>query len=181
MLRINEKKGQVWIETVIYTLIGLSLIAIILTFVTPKINEAKDKAIVSQTIASLNQFDEKINSALQAPGNVRSVEFTIKRGAFYINQTNNSLAFIIEDLEKPYSEPGVEISFGRVKIKTEESSNLVTLKIDYNPRIDITYNGNNAGTATKFDAAPIPYKFYIESKPVSGGLEVIDIKVSSGA
>ena len=61
---MRNKKGQVWIETVLYTLIGISLIGLVLAFVTPKINEAKDRAVVEQTINSLSTFDEKMNAAL---------------------------------------------------------------------------------------------------------------------
>src|SRR3990167_7867220 len=98
----KNKKGQVWIETVIYTLIGLSLIAIVLAFITPRISEAKDKAIVSQTISSMNQFDEKINEVLAAPGNVSYIDFTIKRGSFIVNSSGDSIIFFIEDMARPY-------------------------------------------------------------------------------
>ena len=45
-------KGQIWVETVLYTLIALALIGITLAFVMPKINESKNNLIVEQTISS---------------------------------------------------------------------------------------------------------------------------------
>ena len=54
------KKGQVWIETVVYTLIGLSIIAIILTMAMPQIDKMKDKSVVEQTATALNELDKKI-------------------------------------------------------------------------------------------------------------------------
>ena len=66
---LRMERGQVWVETVLYTLIGLALIALVLAFVTPKINQSRDKIIVEQTINSLNEFDEKIGAVLSAPGN----------------------------------------------------------------------------------------------------------------
>ena len=57
-------RGQIWVETVIYTLIGLALMGLVLAFVMPKINESKDRIILQQTITSLNDIDEKINSVL---------------------------------------------------------------------------------------------------------------------
>ena len=57
-------KGQVWIETVVYILIGLALIAIVLAFVMPRINEEKNKAIVEQTIKALSVLDDKINEVV---------------------------------------------------------------------------------------------------------------------
>jgi len=177
-----KKNAQVWIETVLYTLIGLSLIAIVLAFVTPKITEAKDRAIIEQTISSLNQFDDRINTVLQAPGNIRSLEFTMKRGDFYINSSGDELLFILDDLKKPFSEPGVEIPFGRIKVYSEnnQKTSSVYLKIDYGGKINITYQGEDNEIEDKFNSAPIPYKFFIESKQIQNGLEVVDIKEVSG-
>ena len=81
-IRIGKKRGQVWVETVLYTLIGLVLIGLVLAFASPRISEAKDRLVVEQSINSLNAFDEKVNID---PGNVRRIDFTIKRGALYID------------------------------------------------------------------------------------------------
>ena len=59
-IRKQNKSGQVWIETVLYTLIGLVLIGLALGFIMPKINEARDKALVEQAINSLAELDSKI-------------------------------------------------------------------------------------------------------------------------
>ena len=40
---MNKKRGQVWVETVIYTLIALALIGTVLAFVKPKVEEMQDK------------------------------------------------------------------------------------------------------------------------------------------
>jgi uncharacterized membrane-anchored protein YitT (DUF2179 family) len=39
---MKERIGQIWIETVLYTLIGLALIGMVLAFIMPKINETKE-------------------------------------------------------------------------------------------------------------------------------------------
>src|SRR3989344_7591233 len=113
-------RGQVWIETVIYTLIGISLIGLVLAFVTPKINEAKDKALVEQSIATLGALDEKINNVIESgSGNIRMVEVTLKKGILSINESKDEIWFVLNDLNKPYSEPNVVIdSFGDIKIKS---------------------------------------------------------------
>ena len=41
-----KKIGQVWIETVLYTIVGLAIIGIVLGFAMPKINQAKDNALI---------------------------------------------------------------------------------------------------------------------------------------
>ena len=56
------KKGQVWIETVVYTLIGLSIIAIILTMAMPQIDKMKDKSVVEQTATALNELKSQLRS-----------------------------------------------------------------------------------------------------------------------
>ena len=45
-----NKRGQVWVETVIYTLIALVMIGLVLSFVQPKIMELQDKATLQQSI-----------------------------------------------------------------------------------------------------------------------------------
>jgi hypothetical protein len=57
--------GQVWIESVIYILIGLALIGLVLAFVSPRINMEKDHVVIEQTIESLNILDKKIGEMLE--------------------------------------------------------------------------------------------------------------------
>ena len=80
MIFRRKKRGQVWVETVIYTLIGLALIGLVLGFVSPRLDRARDDAVVEQSIGSLGDLDGKINEVLQAPGNVRQIDFTMKKG-----------------------------------------------------------------------------------------------------
>ena len=156
-----KKRGQVWVETVLYTLIGLALIGLVLAFVTSKINEARDRITVDQTINSLNAIDEKVNAVLDAPGNRRFVEFTMKRGEFFVSPESNEIRFVISDLVKPYSEVGKEISVGRIVILSEEGQrdSIVTLTLSYEGIADIEYAGEEK--EKKFTAASIPYKFSI--------------------
>lgn len=171
-----KNKGQIWIETVLYTLIGLSLIGLVLAFVTPKITEAKDRLVVEQTINSLNALDERISSVLQAPGNRRLIDFTMKRGELYFNSSSNEINFLIKDLKKPYSQPGVEIQIGRVKILSEtgQKTSSVSLKINY--QNDLNFAGTDE--LRKFNPAATPYKFSIENLGDinQNGIEVINIE-----
>ena len=61
---IAAKPGQIWIETVIYTLIGLALIGVVLAIVTPKINAAQERIIIEQSISALSAFHDKIRDAI---------------------------------------------------------------------------------------------------------------------
>jgi type II secretory pathway pseudopilin PulG len=168
MNREMNFKGQVWIETVLYTLIGLALIGVALGFIMPKINQARDKALVEQAIGSLNEVDSKMNEVIErGTGNIRQTEFLMKKGEFYIKPASDEIVFVLTDLSAPYSEPGVEITSGRVNITSEvgQKTSTVTLKVAYNA--NITYDGKE--DEKKFSAAATAYKLSMENKgPLNG-------------
>ena len=164
---MKNKRGQVWIETVIYTLIGLALIGIILAIISPKITQARDRITVEQTIESLSVIDETINILIdKGPGNIRQIEeFKMRRGELYINASGDNIAFVLDDLKTSYSEPNVTIKIGPVKVYTEEGKkyNPVTLTLDYQGIANITYGGLDLPEPKKFVAAAIPYKFSLKN------------------
>lgn len=161
---MNSKKGQVWMETVIYTLIGLALIGIILAIVTPKINESRDRIVVDQAIGALNDFGEKIREVLdRPPGNKRVInEFLMKRGEFVVDGANDEIFFLLDGLGKPYSEPGVAIESGWVTILTQEGQKdySVKLSLNYFNLSDITYRGEDI--TKQFGPTSVPYSFSVE-------------------
>jgi len=172
-----KKSGQVWIETVLYTLIGLALIGLALGFIMPKINEARDKATVEQAINSLSEFDAKVNEVIETgTGNVRQIEFYMKKGELYINTSGNEIEMILTGLSKPYSEPGVPIDKGRIKVMSEvnQKANTVYLRASYT-RYNITYNEKDEEIPTKFVSASTPYEFFIKNE----GNSVVDITEGS--
>ena len=164
---IRKNKGQVWVETVIYTLIGLALIAIVLAFFTPKFTGAKDSLIVEQSIESLKEFDERINTVLVSPSNRRSFEITMKKGELFINGDDDEIVFILREITNPYSQPGVEVDDGRVKILTEtgQKSNTVTLRLKYGNSINLgnIANGQFGEDEKKYTRSATPYTFFIEN------------------
>ena len=169
---MRRKNGQVWIESVLYTLIGLALIALVLAFITPKINEAKDRLVIEQTISSLNELDARMNIR---PGNIRHIDFTMKRGELYINGTGDKIIFMLDNVKAPYSEPGIPSNIGRIKVLTEKMQKgySVFLTLDYAGIINLKYKDEDV--TKKFTAAPIPYKLSIASK-ASEGLDIINIE-----
>jgi type II secretory pathway pseudopilin PulG len=151
-------KGQVWVETVVYTLVGLSLIGLVLAFVIPKVNEYRDRSVVENTISALNVIDSKINEVLQAPLNTRVVDMTLKRGDLYFDGLNDSVYFILEDSKVPYSEVDEPVSIGRITAYTERKTGdtyRIKLIIDYAFNLD--YEGNQS--VKKYSPASIPYRF----------------------
>ncbi|MEK6824539.1 MAG: hypothetical protein AABX12_05580 [Nanoarchaeota archaeon] len=153
-----KRLGQVWVETVVYTLVGLSLIGLVLAFVIPKVNEYRDRSIVENTIEALNVIDGKINEVLEAPLNTRVVGMTLKRGEIYFNATSDSIYYILEDSKAAYSEPNEPVSVGRITILTEPKTkgvHKITLFIEYAFNLD--YANNN--TIKKYSPASVPYRF----------------------
>ena len=168
-----KKNAQVWIETVLYTLIGLALIGAALGFIMPKINESRDKVSVEQAVNSLSILDEKITQTMDSgAGNRREYDFTMKKGEFYINSINNNVTFALSGFSKPYSEPNSEISIGRVSLITKQVQNGYAVYLTLNYHADIVYKWKDENQ--KFGPASTPYKFLIENNGT-----VIDIESTS--
>jgi hypothetical protein len=167
-----KKRGQVWIETVIYTLIAFVMIGLVLAYAKPKIEEFQDKAIIEQTIKLMKDIDFSI-LIMGGPGNQRIHELVIKKGLFEIRGGENSIVFEMESKHQ-YSEPGMEISNGNLIILTGEEKDklhIVTLTRNYDGERNITYQGKDESkTLTK---ASLPYYLLISNKG-----ETLDIELN---
>ncbi len=162
-----KNKAQVWVETVVYTLIGLTIIAIILSMAMPQIDKMKDKAIIEQTVVAMNTLDNKISYVEQTSGSVGIVNFKIAKGKLEINSVNNSIKYILEDTKLEGSEPGVEIPpQGNIILLTEKMASRFRISLTMNYKnLNIT---NDGGDPIKtLHAGATPYKISIENKEVS--------------
>ena len=158
--RINcRKDGQVWVETVIYTLIGLAIIGLVMATALPKINAKKDEVVIEQSIEALRNIDDKIYEVQSAIGNRRVIDLKIKKGEFVIDMEEDSISWTL-DSSFQYSEADVPVSLGRLNVTTITSDPWkVELKLKYS--VDLQYNEDNFGTK-QLDVAPTPYRFTIE-------------------
>ena len=172
------RRGQVWVETVIYTLIGLALIGLVLAILTPKIKEFRDRSVIEQTIESLNNFDSKIIEILDAPGNKRKISLKLDRGVIIVDSLNDQLKYVLEESDVRYSEPGIELSLGRINVLTEELTETykITLSVPYN--YNLTYGGVDRNEEA-FLPVSIPYEFFVENRGISNGKVWIDITEGS--
>lgn len=159
-----KNKSQIWIETVIYTLIGLTIIGILLSVALPQIEKVRDKSILKQTIDAMDQMDVKILDVEQSPGSVGIVNFKISRGKFLINGTGNYTLYTLEDTRLEFSEIGANIKEGNLNIQTEKHGNRfnVYLKRDYGTLIDITVEGDTLSSKL-LQAGSVPYKIYLKN------------------
>ena len=175
---IKNKQGQVWVETVIYTLIGLSVIGILLAVSTPKINEMKDRLRINEAIDILNQMDTKISEVQSAPGNQRIYDLIINKGKVIINGTGSGPGQIIWAIETnyEYSQPGTTVSIGDLNVRTEgEGFYKVNLTRQYD--VDFTVNGGSGDQVYVMESASIPYVLTIKSMSIGTNI-VVDISVS---
>ncbi len=164
----SSRRGQVWIETVVYTLIGLALIALVLAILSPKIKELRDRSVVEQSIDSLNVIDSKINELLDAPGNKRKVELSIEKGKLAVNASRNTIYFIIDESNVRYSEPGVSLQIGRVNLTTLQMTEKYLINMELNYKYNLTFDGFDSAELIEFTPASLPYKFFVENKGVQG-------------
>ncbi|GAF97569.1 unnamed protein product, partial [marine sediment metagenome] len=147
---MNKKRGQVWVETIIYTLIAFVMIGLVLFFATPKIGQVQDKSIIEQTVTVMENIDTTI-SAIGVAGNKRLVELKIRKGDLKIDSANDMLIFEMIS-RHAYSEPGVDIPEGNIIIHTTKKGdlNIVNLTRDYSGLYNITYQlGDELKTITK--------------------------------
>ena len=171
-MRVVNKRGQVWVETVVYTLIAFIMIGLVLGFAKPKIEELQDKAILEQSLDMMKTIDRTILE-MGVPGNKREIEVSIKKGSLQLDGINERLIFEMES-HYIYSEPGigpVEDTTSGIFVTTEKKGkvNLVNLTKEYFPKYNITYQGKEEIKSLTRSASS--YKIIISNK--GGG--VIDI------
>src|SRR3989344_6810533 len=158
-----KKQGQVWVETVTYTLVAFVLIGLILAFVKPKIDELQDKALIEQSLNVLKQVDSIINEVYQdGVGNKRLVEVLLKKGELTVDSGNDSLLFEFTGRYE-YSEHGQNYSESSFNIRTEKigSSYKVTIGKNY-PNFNISYADKNLKKV--FPRSSAPYRIFITNK-----------------
>ncbi len=167
-------RGQIWVETVIYTLIGLALIGLVLAILTPKIKEFRDRTVIEETMSLLNILDSKINEVLDAPGNKRKIEMTIDRGVLTIDPENDSIRFVLDEADLKYSEPGVSILVGRINVTTESVRDNYRIILQTYYEHDLSFKGSNTEIG-EFTPVSIPYQIFVENRGIQNGRYIIDL------
>lgn len=168
-----SKKGTIWISTVLYVLISIAIITIVLTSVKPKIDASRDKITIEQSISLMNELDNAITTADNVVGTRLNREVKVERGSLTIDSSNDIVLWRLEDSAYKYSEPGVQIRNGELKITTAKAGNKwdVTIMIDYRGEINITADSKE--TSKTFQPAKINYNLFIENN--GGGINNINV------
>ncbi len=137
-----KKRGQVWIETVTYTLVAFVLIGLVISFAKPKIEELQDKSTIEQTINLLKELNSVISEVQNmGEGNKRELEIKVREGELEINSSNESIIFYFEG-KYLYSEPDILYEEGGLKFLSEEKGKFYSLTItkEYS-ELNLTYEG----------------------------------------
>jgi hypothetical protein len=164
-----EKKAQVWIETVTYTLIAFVMIGLVLSFAKPKIEELQDKTIIEQSIKVLKEIDSTIlEISEEGVGNKRKVELGVKKGNFYINSSEDKIIFELKG-RYMFSELGGSYEEGVLNITTQEYGTMYLIRAerDYSGVYNITYDEKERTKV--IGTSPMYYNLYIDNKGKNGG------------
>ncbi len=165
----HNKFGQVWVETVIYTLVGLAILGTLIAVSKPKIEEMRDESLIEQAMESMLSINSKIYEASKTKGMRTRFDLKIGKGFFIINSKENKIYWQI-DSSVLYSEEDVEIEIGLIKVLTKKADPwMVELQIPYN--FDIRFEGEDIEKS--FSQSSIPYKFFIENEGAGTNSKII--------
>ena len=174
----KSKRSQVWIETVVYTLIAFAILGTILGFAKPKIEQLQDKSIIEQSIGMLEDIDSTIEEIQAVSGNKREIELSIKKGLLNIDAVNDQIIFEIES-KYVYSEPGITITKGNIKIINNKIGkiNNINARINYTEKnYNITFSGEDKSELLAKSSAS--YKLFISNDGEENGLTKINFGLS---
>ncbi|MBU4308298.1 MAG: hypothetical protein KJ566_00680 [Nanoarchaeota archaeon] len=169
-----KKRGQVWVETMIYTLVAFALIAAVLFFVKPKVEEIRDQALIEQSLEVMKYFDSTILELGQSvSGNKREIEVGIKKGTLLIDGENEKIVFEMKS-KYEYSEPGEIISEGSLNVSTEKigDENKITISKNYS-NYNLTFN--SADESKLISSSSTPYTIFVSNK--GGSPIIIDFEI----
>lgn len=170
-----KKRGQIWIETVIYTLIGLTIIAILLSMVVPKIDQMRDKSLMVQAITNLNHVDGLISEIMVTPGNSRQIDLSFNKGTYVFDALNGGIYYNLSDTKLFYSQLNQVVHQGEVDILTTSVGDkyFISAYLNYSS-LNLTYNSQNIPKT--LSANPTGYKLVIENKGTTLGKTNINIR-----
>lgn len=172
---LNGKNAQVWVETVLYTLIAFAIIGLVLTYIKPEVEKFQDKSAIKQSITIMSDLDSKISEVVRnGEGNRRVLEISMRKGSLKIDGANDSLIFVFESIY-PYTEPGEPYSEQGVSILTLEKKgkNEITLLNNYSGVLNITYAGKEE--LKLLSQSPTFYRVYLENKGEIAGTSEVEI------
>lgn len=171
-----KKGGQIWVETVVYTLIAFLMMGLVLSYAKPKIEQIQDKAIIDQSVEILKSIDTIVTSIKDVPGNKRELSLVFKKGDIQIDGVNDKIVFGMQSAYA-YTELGKTVEDGTLSILTTAKGeyNDVNITRDYSSDFNITVNGMDIEKTITQSANT--YGVTISNQGQYNGKTVIDITV----
>lgn len=159
---MERKQAQIWVETVVYTLIGISVIGILLAIAKPRIDEIRDRLVIEQTIESFNQIHGRIIEIQDSPGNQRTIGLKLSKGRIVVNSSGDNIVWEMESRYK-YSQPGNWISLSNLDILTETANpyNIIVM-LNYSGSYDLSVSGEERNL--EIEESPTPYTLIFSNK-----------------
>ncbi len=112
-----NKKADVWVSTVIYVGIAITIITIVLAAGLPVINRMRDRNTITETKDILYQLNDDIKQTIRdGPGAQRTPSIKISKGEFKIDPTG--IIWTLPNSKFKYSEIGESIQEGDLIINT---------------------------------------------------------------
>ena len=174
-----QRKSQIWVETAIYTLIGLTIISIILSLSLPQIEKMKDRETVKQTIVGLNRLNEKISEVREAPGSTRIFNLMISKGKIEIDPPNSTVVYKLENTRLQLGELGEKIKDGDVITETQKYGSrfniILTLNVSRNT--NLTYNNLDAKKTLQPGSTQYSIKIFNNGTIDSQKRYVVDLSI----
>lgn len=141
-MQIKSNKSQIWIETAIYILIGLTITAILLSIAIPQIEKIKEKTILKQTITAFDELNSEMQKVGENAGTIKIVLFKITKGKLEINSKEDKITYSLENANLEFSEEGQKIKEGDLTLYTEKQGRRFNVFLElYYENLNITFNG----------------------------------------
>ena len=175
----SSKISQVWVETAIYTLIGLTLIAVVLSAALPQIEKIKDRETVKQTIVAINQLNQKIAEAREAPSSTRLYDIVISKGKLEIDGEKETITYVLENTKLEFSEVGEKIKEGDIITETQKYGSRFNILLSINLTKNTNLTFNNLDVLKTLQPGPSPYRLVIYNNGTIDpqGRYVVDISI----
>jgi len=177
--RNRSVRSQVWIETAIYTLIGLTLIAIVLSAALPQIETMKDRETVKQTMVALNSLNQLISEVREAPSSTRIYELFLSKGKIEIDCTNDVILFRLDNTRLQFSQIGELVKEGDIISKTERYGNRFNVILSMNLSENTNIVFNNLEELKTIQPGPSAYSIKIFNNGTTDavGRYIVDLSI----
>lgn len=172
----KNKKGQVWVETVIYTLIAFVVLGGVLAFAKPKIEEIQDKSTIEESVKMLEKMDQTIDEISATTGNKRKISLSVEKGSFNINSPKDKITFKMETPYQ-YSEPGQDIKRGQVKIENRQFGEKYRLNatLEYK-NYNLTWGGQEKQEL--LTSSPTEYQIFVTNEGSKNSKKIINFNTA---